>query len=159
MPAYVTRMPQGIPGDVSRKDALTAEPRMIGATVPDAFGLFVKFDSTTESVLPPTTNAAPYGLLVRPYPTSSTATTLGTAAPTAGQLIDVMKRGYMTVKNRAGTAAAGGAVYVRYSAAATGQPLGGIEAAAVSGETAVVTGAIFMSAADADGNVEIAYNL
>jgi hypothetical protein len=70
-----------------------------------------------------------------------------------------MRRGYMTVKLNAGTAALGGVVYVRVGAATTGKPMGGIEAVADSTNTVVVAGASFMSTADASGNVEIAYNI
>lgn len=65
----------------------------------------------------------------------------------------------MTVKLNAGTSALGGAVYVRVGAASATKPIGGIEAVADSTNTVVLTGATFMSAADADGNVEIAYNI
>jgi len=66
----------------------------------------------------------------------------------------------MTVKNRAGTPAFGGAVYVRKTASGLdAQPIGGIEAAADGGDCEAVTGAIFMGEADADGNVEIRFNI
>ena len=64
----------------------------------------------------------------------------------------------MTVLLRAGAAALNGQVYVRVAAAAAGKPIGGIEAAADSANTIAVN-ARFMSAADATGNVEIAYNI
>ena len=59
----------------------------------------------------------------------------------------------------AGVAALDGQVYVRVAAAAAGKPIGGIEAAADGTNTIAITGATFMSAADASGNVEIAYNI
>ena len=102
-----------------------------------------------------------YGLLVRPYPTTGGAASdpLGTATPPASGIGDVMRRGYMTVKNNAGTPALNGQVYVRVAAAAAGKPIGGIEAAADSTNTIAITGAIFTNAGDAKGNVEIAYNI
>ena len=60
---------------------------------------------------------------------------------------------------RAGTPAIGGAVYVRVATPAAGKPIGGIEAAADGANTIAVTGATFMNAGDANGNVEIAYNI
>ena len=50
---------------------------------------------------------------------------------------------------------AGGAVYVRVAAAATGKPIGGIEAAADSANTIVLAHCEFTGAQDSQGNGEI----
>lgn len=157
--AILYRMAAGIPGDVSRKDALTAEQRVMGATPLASFGLAGKLDGSTNTILPMSSNASAWGILMRPYPTQSTSTDLGEAAPVAGGIYDLMRRGYMTVKNRAGTPAAGGTVYVRVGGATSEKPLGGFEATDDGGNTEVLTGAAFMGPADDNGNVEICFNI
>lgn len=159
---FLYRMPSGIPGDVSRPSQSTIEPVPYGATAFAGFGLFAKVVS--GKIVPITTGdtaAAVYGLLVRPYPTQggSASDPLGTSTPPTSGIADVMRRGYMTVKNNAGTAALNGQVYVRVDTAAAGKPIGGIEAAADGSNTIAITGARFMHAADASGNVEIAFNI
>lgn len=159
MVAYVYRMPSGIPGDVSRKENSVVETQILNASLPfSAYGLvgkmaagkFVPFaggEAATDA----------YGVLVRPFPTNSGTDGLGTAtAPTSGPG-DVLRRGYITVKlNGGATVAAGGQAYIRVAAAAAGKPLGGWEGAADSTNTVAIN-AIFMSGADADGNVEISF--
>lgn len=159
MVAYVYRMPSGIPGDVSRKENSVVETQILNASLPfSAYGLvgkmaagkFVPFaggEAATDA----------YGVLVRPFPTNSGTDGLGTATPPSSGPGDVLRRGYITVKlNGGATVAAGGPVYVRVAAAASGKPLGGFEGAADSTNTVAIN-AIFMSAADADGNVEISF--
>lgn len=158
MAAYMYRMPSGIPGDVSRKSHSTIESHNM-ATPVAAFGLFVKMDAlgNLAPLASADTAASVYGLLVRSYPTTSATNDLGAAAPVKG-INDVMVRGYMTVKCNAGTAKKGGVVHVRIAAAAAGKPIGGVEAVADAANTIAVN-ARFMHDADAQGNVEIAYNI
>lgn len=161
--AYLTRMPAGIAGDVSRKEYAKIEPAVMDADYPVlTYGIPVKLVS--GEARPFTTGddaVVPHGFSVRPYPfqaVSSEALAAGT--PNPAQPIDILRSGYMTVKNNAGTPAKGGTVYVRVvDSGSAAQPLGGIEAAADSGDCVAITGAMFMGSADADGNVEIAYNI
>ncbi|WFC66436.1 hypothetical protein EUC41_08975 [Achromobacter denitrificans] len=159
MVAFVYRMPSGIPGDVSRKENSVVETQILNASLPfSAYGLvgkmaagkFVPFaggEAATDA----------YGVLVRPFPTNSGTDGLGTATPPASGPGDVLRRGYITVKlNGGATVAAGGQAYIRVAAAAAGKPLGGWEGAADSTNTVAIN-AIFMSGADADGNVEISF--
>lgn len=161
--AFLFRMPAGIPGDVTRASQSTIEPVFLNPSLPFAgFGLFGKIAS--EKFVPfgaGDVAGAEYGLLVRPYPITggSGSDPLGTSTPPAKGVADVLRRGYMTVKLNAGTAAKDGQVYVRVAAAAAGKPIGGIEAAADSTNTVAITTATFMGPADASGNVEIAYNI
>ncbi|MCY1296346.1 hypothetical protein D9M69_382260 [compost metagenome] len=161
--AILYRMAAGIPGDVTRASQSTIEPVMLNSASPfSAFGLFGKIVS--DKFVPfgaGDADGAQYGLLVRPYPITggSGSDPLGTATPPTKGIADVLRRGYMTVKLNAGTAAKDGQVYVRVANAAAGKPIGGIEAAADSTNTVAITGATFMGAADASGNVEIAYNI
>lgn len=160
--AILYRMPYGIPGDVTRQSQATIEAQIYGATAFPGFGLFGKIASGKfVPVGADDTAADVYGLLVRPFPIqgANASDPLGTAVPPTKGAADVLRRGYATVKCNAGTPALGGKVYIRVAAAATGKPIGGIEAAAVTDETIEVAGAQFMSAADAGGNVEIAFNI
>lgn len=152
------RMPSGIPGDVSRKSHSTIEAHNTVAGL-TAFGLFGKLNA--DGKFAPLTSADTatnvYGLIVRSYPTQSATNSLGAAAPVVG-FNDVMRRGYMTVKCNAGTAKAGGKVFVRIATGTEAKPIGGIEAVADAANTIEVN-AMFMHAADASGNVEISYNI
>lgn len=161
--AFLYRMPSGIPGDISRPAHSTIEPVLLDPANP--FGAYGQFGKIVAGKFVPIgsgdTAADVYGPYVRPYPTSGGAASdpLGTSTPPQGNGVgNVLRRGYMTVLLRAGAAALNGQVYVRVAAAAAGKPIGGIEAAADSANTIAVN-ARFMSAADATGNVEIAYNI
>lgn len=127
--AYLTRMPSGIPGDVTRKSQSTIESVILGATAFASFGLlgkissgkFVPFGSGDK-------DGDEYGFLVRAYPTTSSQDPLGTSTPPTKGAVDVLKRGYITVKVNAGTSALGSQVYVRVANAGVSKPIGGIEA-------------------------------
>ncbi|MDI2595015.1 hypothetical protein POF45_26855 [Pseudomonas sp. 681] len=161
--AFLYRMPAGIPGDVTRASQATIEPVFLNPSVPFAgYGLFGKISG--GQFVPfgaGDVDGGQYGLFARPYPTSggSGSDPLGTSTPPTKGVADVLRRGYMTVKLNAGTASKDSTVYVRVAAAATGKPIGGIEAAADSTNTVAISTASFMGAADATGVVEIAYNI
>ncbi len=161
--AILYRMASGIPGDISRQSQATVESLILDpANAFPGYGLFGKIASGKfVPVGAGDAATAVYGLLVRPFPTTGGAASdpLGTATPPTKGIADVMRRGYMTVKNNAGTPVLNGQVYVRVAAAAAGKPIGGIEAAADSTNTIAITGAIFTNGGDANGNVEIAYNI
>jgi hypothetical protein len=159
--AILYRMPSGIAGDVTRQSQSTIEPAHLGAVPFDGFGLFAKVVSggKVEPLGAGDTAAQAYGLLVRSFPTTSSNDPLGTSTPPTKGVVDVLRRGYMTVKNNAGAAALAGQVYVRVANPATGKPIGGIEAVADGANTIAIDGAIFMHPADAAGNVEIAFNI
>lgn len=163
MTAFVYRMPAGIPGDVSRQSAAKIETQLLDAAAAFAgYGLFGKIASGKfVPVGAGDAASAVYGLLVRPFPTqgANASDPLGAAVPKTTGPADVLRSGYITVKLNAGTAALGGGVYVRVANAATGKPIGGIEAAADGANTILVAGASFMGAADANGNVEIGFNI
>lgn len=173
--AFAYRMPAGIPGDINRSGAaFVVEPNVVDTQNPPlAYGVPVALDSTYGIRPIGAADAAVnvYGMLVRPYPTSQQTTSsffgsnpLGTVqVPPASGMCDVLKTGYMTVKLYGATASApGGAVYVRTQNAGAGQVVGGIEAAADGGNTIQIGAAnntYFRGAADASGNVEIAFNV
>lgn len=86
MSAYLTRMPAGIPGDVSRKEGATIESSLVGSkAIP--YGAFVKLVSgKLEPLAASDTAAVIYGLAVRPYPKQSDAVGFGAASAPAGSL-------------------------------------------------------------------------
>jgi len=156
--AYLYRMPSGIPGEVTRKEESGVEPGVLGAT-DVAFGAPVKVVSgKIVPIAASDTAAALYGFLVRPYPTQGGPLGLTTDGKLrAGSPCGVLRRGYLAARLASGTSAKGGAVNMRI-AVDTGKAVGDLEAAATVDETVVIN-ATFMGPADADGNVEIAYNI
>jgi hypothetical protein len=161
MAAFLYRMGSGIAGDISRRAQSRVEPQIQSSATPfSAYGLVGKMSG--GKFVPFTgseTTANVYGVLVRSFPTNSGTDPLGTATPNQGNVpVDVLRSGYMTVKCNAGTPAAGGQVYVRVAAATGSKPLGGVEAVADSTNT-ITPNATFMGPADANGNVEIAFNI
>jgi hypothetical protein len=164
--AILYRMAAGIPGAITRAgQAKSVEGINLDTTnYPQSYGVPVAIDATSKAIrkiMTGDTAASIYGLYVRPYPTQGGANDpLGSATPPTSGIANVMRSGYMTVQLNGATASAkGGTVYVRVAAAATGKPIGGIEAAADSTNTIIMANAIFMGPADANGNVEVSYNI
>jgi len=161
IPGAVTRMGNGVPSDVEAQIMDSGNPVL-------AYGLFGQIDGTSQDFREMGAGDTDvYGCLVRPFPSQpstaagvSGSVPLGTAAvpPTSGA-IDVLKMGYINVLLRGATAAKkNGIVYVRINAADSTHPLGGCEAAADGGNTVAIN-AYFTGPADANGNVEIAFNI
>lgn len=155
--AFLYRMPSGIAGDVSRKSHSTIEAHILKGKL-GAFGIFCKL---SEKGLVPLEAAdeGVYGLIVRSYPTQSAVNGMGAAIPQENIIHDVLVRGYMTVKCNAGTAKKAAKVFVRVAAGSDAKPVGGIEAVADGVNTIELKNAMFMHEADAQGNVEISYNI
>ena len=161
--AFLYRMPAGIPGQVNRFSAATVEPQLLDTTnFPTVYGVPVAIDATsknTRKIMAGDTAASVYGMYVRPYPTNSGTDPIGTSTPPVAGICNVLKRGYMSVQLNGATAAAkNGTVYVR-TAVGTGSIIGGIEAAADSTNTFAMANAYFTGPADANGNVEIGFNI
>lgn len=84
MPAYLTRMPAGIPGDVSRKEGATIESSLVGSkAIP--YGAFVKLVSGKLEPLrhptpQPSSTASPSGRI----PSSPTPSASERPAPRRG---------------------------------------------------------------------------
>lgn len=159
MPAYLFRMPSGIPGEVSRKAQSVLEPVRLAENI--AFGAPVQLNAKGEAVNVYDEAKPVYGALARAYPTqgaSEADNALGaTGTGKAGTIGDIVRSGYMTV---------------RLSAAEGAKPVKGTPVKVVftatggfaKGEYAVtqgkeVTGCTFMGEADAEGNTEIAVNI
>lgn len=159
MNAFTYRMPAGIPGAISRAAGSALIEPQIGnsAAAFPRYGMFGKIVS--EKCVPLEAGDAAgviYGALVRPYPTTSSQDGLGTSTPPTSGVLDIMRRGYMTVLLAQGVAAKNGQVYVR-TAAASGKAVGDIEAGADSGNCVAVANCVFTGPADANGIVEIEF--
>lgn len=158
--SFLYRMPAGIAGDINRAQQAVVRPEVItaaGATSPAAYGLAVVIDATSGQLrLPADPDTAIDGILARPFPTNSSTSALGTSVPPTSGVVDMLMRGFISVKLAGSTAAKnGGLVYVWSSASSGAHVLGGFEAADPSGDGFVVAGAKFSGGADADGNTEI----
>lgn len=159
MTSFLSRMPAGFPGRISRSDSKTVTPEVVDASaVPSGYGLPVKLVSGQVAALASADAVSVvYGFLVSPYPTESTSNTLNQAAsPPSSGIVDVLKRGYIIVPLASGTAAKGGAVYVCLATA--NGTVGTIAAASGTGFSAIPN-AMFQGPADSNGNVEISFNV
>lgn len=161
--AFVYRMPAGIPGDVTRREAARIEPQQIDAAYPPTvFGIPVKMVTGKIRPMASGDSSQPYGFLVRPYPTQRTTNeALGAATPDPTQLCDVLVAGYMTVKCYNDAPAKDGAVYYLAQDLTSALLIGRVEAGTEGSPTTnvAITGCRFMGTGDADGNVEIAFNV
>ena len=175
---FTYRMPAGVPGEVSRLGGgygATIKTEMQNVSTPATlFGQVVTVDSDGVRPITGTDSSAPttpLGFTVRPFPGTDYTIAIPSGTPPANQvpfgagtpaargLIDVMLRGYMTVKlNGAAAAAKGAPVYVYYGSSTGSHVQSGVEAAAGANLWAL-PGAYFQGPADASGNVEIAFNL
>lgn len=107
------------------------------------FGVPVKLDATGKAAALTAGSDAVYGFTVREY---------GQADMSGKQteaFVAVLRRGYIAVKVTGGTAAPGGKVYLTAAGAVT----------AASPSTTALAGATFCGKADANGIVEIAFNI
>ncbi|EEP89176.1 structural cement protein Gp24 [Yersinia kristensenii] len=163
--AYLTRMPLGIAGAITRPRDLTVEPVTLDHTKPfRSYGLVGKYDS--EKFVPledGDTLDKVKGILVRPYPTTSQADLVYLGVQ-ANQIGDNLKRGYLCVKATAGNAATvkkGDPVYVRIAGGTEASPVGSFVLVqdANAANTPQLVNAEVMGVGEADGRVEIAYNI
>jgi hypothetical protein len=156
MTAYTERMPAGFLGDITRLGGSIIEPGIVGSA-DVAHGAPIKLSDGKFVALEEGDAATDiYGFMGRSFPTQGGTGTLTPGVVPAGAGCDVVRQGYVLVLLADGTAAKGGTVYVR-TAADTGKAVGDIEAATATGNVAI--DATFMGAADADGKVEISFNI
>ncbi|MEQ5055479.1 hypothetical protein ABN154_27335 [Klebsiella michiganensis] len=160
---FLYRMPAGIAGAISRPQDLTVEPQTLdSAKAFAAYGLAGKFSAGKfVPIEAADTAAVVVGIYVRPYPTASQpdkVRQIGTGYNFAG---DCMKRGYVTVNLGADASAValGGEVYMRVATPSDTSPLGAFLAAADGENTVQLTNAYFNGPGDANGNIELAFNI
>lgn len=165
MVSILTRMSQGNPGDLTRPTAPnTVEAQIAVVATPfTTYGAPVKFSG--NNVVPIAGGEAAsaiIGFLVRPFPIqgANASDPLGTSVPPKAGPVDVLKRGYISVKCANGTPAVNGTVYVRIANPTGPIPLGSIEATSIPSTNVAVPGnTYFTGAQDSNGNVEVAYNI
>jgi len=160
---FLYRMPAGIAGAISRPQDLTVEPQTLdSAKAFAAYGLAGKFSAGKFVPIEADDTAAVVGgIYVRPYPTASQpdkVRQIGTGFNFAG---DCMKRGYVIVNLGvdASSVALGGAVYMRVATPTASSPLGAFLAAEDGANTVQITNAFFNGPGDANGNIELAFNI
>ncbi|HHQ6623831.1 TPA: structural cement protein Gp24 [Serratia fonticola] len=163
--AYLTRMPMGITGAVTRPRDLTIEPVTLDTQKPfTSYGLVGKYVSDKfVPLVDGDTIEKVKGILVRPYPITSLAD-LAHLGVSANQVGDNLKRGYICVKATAGSAATakkGDPVYVRVAGGTQTSPVGSfvLTQDATATNTPQLPSAEVMGPGEADGRVEIAYNI
>jgi hypothetical protein len=164
---FVTRMPAGIPGAVTRVEHATIEPQQMDTGTPvTAYGVPVKHVAGLVQPIAAADVVANVftGFIMRPYPTQSLVNeALGVMTPLLDQPVDELVRGYMTVKcNMALSAkpAKDGIVYARKTDHGAGEyPIGGIESDADSAKNEAIPHTFFTGPADSDGNVEISVRI
>lgn len=158
-------LPMGVPGDLSRLQAIVESYNQNVALPVLLFGVPVKLGVAADTVSPIVaggTSAEVVGFMVRAYPSmpgSMTQNDFAQGTPLLAGPVSVMKSGYMIVRNNFGTPAKEGLVHMRIGAPTVPRPLGGIEAAADGVNTVVLVGAAFMGAADFEGSAEIRFRV
>ena len=163
--AYLERMPLGFAGAVTRPRDLTIEPEALDHTnLFSTYGLPGKYvnDKFVPLVDGDTIDKVK-GIFVRPFPITS-AVDLAYLGVTANQIGDNLKRGYICVKATTGsapTARKGDPVYVRVTGGKATSPVGSflLTADATADNTPQLPNAEVMGPGEADGRIEIAFNI
>ncbi|HHA0037618.1 TPA: hypothetical protein ACOEXB_004393 [Yersinia enterocolitica] len=163
--AYLYRMPMGIAGAVTRPRESTIEPVTLNnQKVFSDYGLPGKYvDDKFVPLESGDTIDLAKGIFIRPFPITSQAD-LAYLKVNANPVGDNLKRGYVCVKITAGnatTAKKGAPIYVRVAAGTTQSPVGSFVLVqdATDANTPQLTTAEAMGPGDADGRLEIAFNI
>jgi hypothetical protein len=165
------RMGAGFPGDVTRSHPASIEPCLNNPTTPllryGYFGLITNGDlrPIASGDQSDTEDAVAYGVTVRPFPQQASVgdsafggAAFGAGVPPANAAIDMLRSGYIIVKVN-GSPVKGDPVFV-WAAADTGNHvLGQPEAAFTTVKTVKIAGATYNGSPDANGYVEIAFNV
>lgn len=160
---FLYRMPAGIAGAISRPQDLTVEPQTLdSAKAFAAYGLAGKLSAGKfVPIEAADTAAVVVGIYVRPYPTASQPDKVRQIGTGFNFAADCMKRGYVTVNIGvdASSVALGGTVFMRVATPTASSPLGAFLAAADDTNTVQLTNAYFNGPGDANGNIELAFNI
>ena len=174
MPALMYRMNAGIPGEVSRFQTYgcTISPEKQHNTTPmTLYGQVAIMAAANAGVRPATAGDATadmeWGFLVRPFPGAdigvgfpSGTVGFGAGTPFLTGVVDIMRRGFMTIQLGGPTAAAKGGIGNLWTAASgAGHTQGLLEAASAGASGFVMNRVRFQGPADASGNTEISYNI
>lgn len=158
--AYPYRMPFGIPGALSRSGQGVVEAHALGAIPIPAYGFPVKMVGQVIRPMNLNNDTNPFGWLVRPFPTQddgNEAIAVGAPPAAQGTVLNILKRGYMSVWAQANAAsvAAGGKVYMRYANPSGAAVVGGIEGLSIPGTNVALLHCYFTGPTDDAGNTEI----
>ena len=166
------KMVAGFPGDVNRTHPASITAELTDVTFPPTlYGQGVIVNPATSSVrqlktTDTTTPVAIYGITVRPFPSQQTSGGMtagfGTGTPPVSGVIDIIRSGFIIVNLPfGGSPVKNGPVYIRIAASSGLHVQGAFEAVAdtLGTNTVLVSNAVFNSSPDANGNVEIAFNI
>lgn len=148
--------PHGFAGFYGRQPDMIVYTSPAGGNIP--FGACLVYNSDGEAVLPTAASTAANFAGIAGAEIKSSLNYLDSAGFYAkGEAVPVFKRGCINVKVQRGTAAFGGAVYVRVAAnqAYPNAVIGGIEATADGANTVPLPNCRFNGAADANGIAEL----
>jgi hypothetical protein len=179
MVAFNTRMGIGYEGATNRNQHSLVVGEILSPTAPPtSYGVMLSLDAATSTVRAATTGDTAstfWGFYVRPWPTQGGGFNnpvndgLGTSTPPGptttnqpGNIANVMKRGYMTVRLNAASpnVVKGQQVGIFIGTPSAGNPAGGVTGAAPGATVIAVPGAFFNGPSDAVGGItEIGYNL
>lgn len=172
MVAFTYRMPAGIAGEVTRFNTYgcTIKQEVQNLSTPvTVYGVPVIVDANgARPITASDSTDIAIGFSARPFPGTDVnigswpqgTVPFGAGTPPARGIIDILERGYISVKLGGSVAAAkGGAVSIWYAASTGAHVQGQVEASATGGSTYLMPRAVFQGPADADGNVEIAFNI
>ena len=161
---FTYRMPAGVVGDVTRKEQSTIETQIMDPNTPVlAYGVCIKYVSgLVQPIASGDAATVVEGLLARPFPVQGgVADAFGSIAPNKALPCDVMKRGYMTVQQvdfATNAATKGAQMYVQVTAD-TGLAVGSIVIGSDGGKAVAIANCFAMGPADANGLLEVAYNI
>jgi hypothetical protein len=172
MVAFVFRMNAGIPGEVSRFQTLgtTITPELQNAATPVLeYGVPVILNNSgvRPLIATDTTADSEAGFLVRPFPGGdrtvafpSGSVPFGSGTPPATGLVDLLRRGFMTVRMCGAAAAQRNAPVWVWTAVSGGANVQGrVTATDPTTSGFKLNRAFFRGPADAQGNTEIGYNI
>lgn len=165
--AYITRMPAGFAGLISRNiDGQVIETELLDSTnTPALYGVPVKTTSgKIRGFVAGDQAAAITGFLVRGFPNSGSQTSpsysYGCPTPVANTMGARMRRGYFMATCSWGAPTVDGVVYVRLDTGGNGGAVGQLEANSDTTHNAAVTGARWTGSLSSDGvTAEIAFNM
>jgi len=176
--AFGFRMGAGFAGDINRSHPVNVEPCQQSATAPaTAYGQAVVADTigATNTIRPIVAAdqaiTTIYGVTTRPFPQQQSTSSVAYAAspfgagtpPGAGEVIDVVRAGYIMVQLNTGepSPTKGAPVYVCAEATNGNHVQGGFEVTARGAVTQVILDSryTYNGPADADGVVELCCNV